>query len=137
MMFNTIPCNPFPPSSEQSQAGGGGEVLTVKRLDYTGAGATTIQHTFETTPRAILCISVNPDENNDNKDWHFIDGFAWGCKMSQVRWSVGVNNAPKVDGDSGNYTVGLSYDGNKLTVIGRDNGGACNISGVKYTIFYI
>lgn len=136
-MFNTIPCNPFPPSSEQAQASGGGETLTVQRFDYTGVGAKTIQHTFEKTPRAILCISVNPDVDNENKDWHFIDGFAWGCKMSQVRWCVGANNEPKVDGNSGNYTVGLSYDSNKLTVTGRDNGGACNISGVKYTIFYI
>ena len=57
--------------------------------------------------------------------------------MTEVRWSVGSNNAPSPSGNGGQYTVAVSYDGNKMTITGRDKGGTCNIEEIEYQIWYI
>lgn len=119
-------------------SGGGGETFAVKTKKYSGSGTSTIEHDFGAeTPKVIFAISVDPTVDNQDKDWHFINGFPWGCKMTEVRWNNGLNNAPRVNGNGGQYTVGVSYNGNKMTITGRDVGGACNISGIEYMIWYI
>ena len=114
---------------------GGG--FTVKKKDYTGDGQTTKAIDFGTeTPKVIIQIVTDPAVEQ-NGDWHCIPGFAWGSKMSEVRWSVGSNNAPNVGGNGGNYTVGISYSGNVMTITGRDAGGACNMNNRNYSVYYV
>ena len=111
--------------------------MAVKKLDYTGTGTTSIAHDFgSVTPKMILQIVTDPAVEQ-NGDWHCIHSFPWGSKMSEVRWSVGNNNAPNVGGNGGNYTVGISYAGNVMTITGRDAGGACNMSNRSYSVYYI
>ena len=112
--------------------------MAIKKLDYTGTGTTSITHDFGTvTPKMIFQIVTDPEVDQGGYDWHCIPGFPWGSKMSEVRWSVGSNNAPNVGGNGGNYTVAVSYSGNTMTITGRDAGGTCNIADHKYSIYYI
>lgn len=112
--------------------------FALKTKKYTGTGTTSIQHDFGTeTPKVIFGICVDPSFDNQNKDWHFISTFPWSCKMSVVRWNAGSNNAPVPGGNGGQYTVAVSYDGNKMTISGRDKGAACNIEDIEYQIWYI
>lgn len=140
-MFNTIPCNPFPPSSEQAQTsggGGGGGTLTIKTKKYTGTGNTTIEHDFgNETPKIILAISIDPDFNNGNNDFATIFTFPWGCKLGGMNWSIGQNNVPSATGNGGGWRVGVAYDGNKMTISGHDAGAACNRANTDYIIWYI
>lgn len=111
--------------------------MAIKKLDYTGDGQATKAIDFGTeTPKMIIQIVTDPAVEQ-NGDWHCIHSFPWGSKMSEVRWSVGSNNAPNVGGNGGNYTVGVSYSGNVMTITGRDAGGACNMSNRSYSVYYI
>lgn len=113
------------------------EGFTIKKKDYTGDGETTKTIDFGTeTPKMIIQIVTDPAVEQTG-DWHCIHAFPWGSKMSEVRWSVGSNNAPNVGGNGGNYTVGISYSGNVMTITGRDAGGACNMSNRSYSVYYI
>ena len=112
--------------------------FALKTKKYTGTGTTSIEHDFGAeTPKVIFGISVDPSFDNQNKDWHFINCFPWGCKITEVRWCVGSNNAPNATGNGGNHSVAVSYNGNKMTINGRDKGGACNIEDIDYLIWYI
>jgi hypothetical protein len=109
----------------------------IKKKDYTGDGQTTKTIDFGTeTPKMIVQIVTDPAVEQSG-DWHCIHAFPWGSKMSEVRWSTGSNNAPNASGNGGNYTVGISYSGNVMTITGRDAGGACNMNNRAYSVYYV
>lgn len=112
--------------------------FAVKTKKYSGTGTTSIEHDFGTeTPKVIFAISIDPEFNNGNADWATIMCFPWGSKMTSMDWSIGSNNVPVVTGNGGQWRVGLSYSGNKLTVTGHDAGATCNRANTDYVIWYI
>lgn len=118
--------------------GGDGGSFAVKKKEYTGTGQTTITHDFgDETPKVIFCIVTKPADTLGNTSWHIMNTFAWGAEFTECRWQTGAGNKPAVTGNGGNHGVAVSYDGNKMTITGRDIGGACNLDGIDYIIYYV
>lgn len=123
MMFNTIPCNPFPPSSEQSQAsgGGGGSALQYKLIEYTGNGQST--RTFELGENAKQVIQLS---RKDGAIW--LNPFSVTQTQTRVIWRTP---------NTGENNVTLSFSNGVLTVTGTDAGQACNSGEIVYVLAYL
>lgn len=148
-MFNTIPNNPFPPSSASAGGGGGSYVLPVASADtlggvkvgnglsidngvlssgglqlyhdtYTGTGASF--HVLNLLPNPVLVTYVG---RVDGKV--VLSPFSPKSLTARVDWTI-----PNV----GNGTVSISED-DGVKIAGVDAGQACNTENIEYDVYYL
>jgi len=117
------------------EEGGGGGAIEIKKKEYTGSGTVTHYIDFDDeTPSYILCICVDPEIDNLNKEFHFTPGFIWGNKLIQVLWSGGSNNEPTLNG--GTAFCKVTYENNVMTLTASNAGNSINVTDVHYAIYY-
>lgn len=114
----------------------GGGAIEIKKKEYTGSGTSTHNIDFDDeTPSYILCICIDPEIDNLNKEFHFTPGFIWGNKLIQVLWSGGSNNEPTLNG--GTSFCKVTYENNVMTLTASNAGNSINVADVHYAIYYI
>ena len=152
-MFNTLPANPFPPSSEQMGTGGGGSyVLPVASADTLGGvkvgNNLSIDNGVLSAPAPYTPPAYSTTETNTGQKWidekdiyanvivletpTIINASTW--------YTVGVLSADTIvnvggiDSDNGFFPFGGSIDNGNLKVLNmRDTAMTMSIFVVYYT----
>lgn len=165
MGFNTIPCNPFPQSSDNAGGSyalpiasadklGGIKVgdnltidangvlsavsgLTVKQKKYTGTGTTSNVIDFgEETPVIIFGIVPDPEEELITSNYEFVGEVPWGNKVAYSYWSTQSGGEPTT-ANGGVNMVRIGYDQNEITIKGNSAAVVSNYEGQKYVVNYL
>lgn len=113
--------------------GGGG---TVKEMRYTGTG--TVPNTIDfgnDTPKRIMCIIPDPDEEFVLPNYEAIGEIAWAMMLALSYWSTQSGGVPTTS-NGGTNLIRMSFSGNTVTLNAQNAAQIANASGQKYLVKY-
>ena len=124
-MFNTIPNNPFPPSSANAVGGGGSYVLPVASADTLGGvkvgNNLSIANGVLSAPAPYTPPAYSTTETNTGQKW--IDGKDIYCRVFDFGSDVAISSSTWVD--MSEYTSIEGWDKPVQCAFGIDTTGLC------------